>query len=206
MNFWKWLLKLSPAKASIPNPTPSTENLYNCNFPGGGHPIEMSVEQDNLIGSRVSFGIQNSVGRGTNGQLLRIRSKTSILCGCGHIASNLHAENEHGKSATRGIAGQCLYCAKECRELEEKGYISEADADRMSLVCTDCARMASGVLCCTRHCIAVEDGNGGVIYISRSERERQKQEELVHKILSPVFSFFCEPSQSQLPQPENNNA
>jgi phage pi2 protein 07 len=207
MNFWKWLFKVSPNNASNPNPSPSASDGYHYNVPANGsQPIEISVEQESIIGSCLSLGVQDSIGRGANGQLVRSRNKDSVLCGCGHPVSQLHAENEPGKPRKRGMAGKCFYCSKEYQKLRAKGLISEIEAERLSWVCSDCARLTiSGVLCCPQHYAAVEDGNGGVIYLGPDEQEQQKRKETLQKILAPFAALFIVPNQPQLPQPEDDD-
>ncbi len=202
MNFFKWLSKMSPYKASDPNPTPYSSNAYNDYFHDDTiHPIEMSVEQEDLIGSCFNAGVQAGIGRGAKGQLVSFRKNISVLCGCGHPVSQLHAENESGKSSKRGLAGKCFYCSKEFQKSVTKGLISEMEAERLSLVCTDCARMTiSGVLCCPRHFAAIEDEKGNTIFIGPDEMVQQSRKQTINKILAPFAALFSEPNQPQLPQ------
>ena len=202
MNFFKWFSKISPYKASDPNPSPCASNSSNDNFHDDTiHTIEMSVEVENIIGSCLNIGIQDSIGRGAKGQLVRFRKSISVLCGCGHPVSQLHAENESGKSSKRGLAGKCFYCSKELQKSMIKGLISEMEAERLSLVCTDCARITiSGVLCCPRHFAAIEDEKGNTVYIGPEEIVQQDRKETVKKILAPFAALFSEHTQPQLPQ------
>lgn len=207
MNFWKWLFKISPDKASNPNPSPSASDAYRYTVPAdGGQPIEASFEQENIIGSCLSLGVQNNIGRRSNGQLVRFLNKDSVLCGCGHPVSQLHAENEHGKPRKRGLAGKCLYCSKEYQKLLAKGLISEIDAERLSWVCSDCAQLTiSGVLCCPQHYATIVDTNGNAIYLGPDEQLKQSRKELIQKILVPLSTLFMEPNQPQLPPPRDAN-
>lgn len=188
MTFWKWLFKLSPDKASDPNPSPTDVNTSA----GVNRPIEMFVEQEAVLGMGSTFGYQNSAGRGTNG-LERYRKRFSVLCGCGHVVSQLHAEHTPGKPPQKGLGGKCYHCEKDLQKMFKKGLIPEAEAERQALVCSDCAKMVSGFLCCPKHYIEVTDENGDTVYLGPDDQLKQKRKETIQKILTPFAVLFSEP-------------
>ncbi|MFA6186347.1 MAG: hypothetical protein WC770_03925 [Phycisphaerae bacterium] len=204
--FLNWLYKRSPHNAADPNPS-ATPYDQDANIPRNeSRPIEMAIEQDVIIGLPLSFEDEDTIARGTNGELIRSHKKISILCGCGHIASQLHAENEAGKSPKRGIAGKCLYCEKEFQKMLKKGLISEIEHERQSLVCTDCAKLAiSGILCCPRHYAAIGDENGNIVYLDPDEQAKQSRKDIQKQILMPFATLFIKQNQPKPPSSSDIN-
>lgn len=205
--FLNWLYKRSSHNAADPNPSAMPYDQDTNGIPSNeSRPIEISIEQDVIIGLPLSFWDEDTIARGTNGELIRSHKKNSILCGCGHIASQLHAENEHNKSPKRGIAGKCPYCEKEFQKMLRKGLISEIEAERQSLVCTDCAKLTiSGILCCPKHYAAIGDENGNIVYLDPDEQAKQKREDLQKQILMPFAALLMKSNQSKLPPSSNIN-
>ena len=124
--FLNWLYKRSPHNAADPNPSamPYDQDVNDIPF-NESQIIEMSIEQDVIIGIPLSFGDEDTIARGPNRELIRSHKKISILCGCGHIPSQLHAEKDAGKSLDPAIekmnelvehyaeTSRPMYCAKQ---------------------------------------------------------------------------------------------
>jgi len=204
--FLNWLYKRSPHNAADPNPsaTPYDQDANDIPY-NKSHPIETFIDQEAFLGSILNFGIQKGIERDANGQLIRFHKRLSIVCGCGHIVSQLQAENEHGKSPKKGLEGICFFCEQELQKMVKKGKITEIEAQRQSSVCSECARMVSGVLCCPKHYVEVSDENGNTVYISKNEHDEQGRKKITQKILMPIALLFTEPVQPQLPEPEDTN-
>ena len=192
---WHWILKRSPQNASNPNPTPIPQPP-NAGTPGGGTaPIDISADEEVIWGVDLPFGEQDSAGKGPLGELIKSRKSFSAIGACGHVMS-INTREEQPKQHIRTIAGICYYCKNELSELLSKGLISPIDAQRLSLVCNECARTTvSGKLSCPRHYMAVKDGVGGELYLGPEEQEQQKREATVSKILLPLISLISDKEQ-----------
>lgn len=194
-----WIVKSSAKNAANPNPPafPATPNVGG-QFPIQQPPIEVAMEQEAIIGTDISLGHQDIASYGPSGELIRQRKNMSILCGCGHIVSQLQPTQEEGKSPLPGIGGKCFYCELELNEWALKGLIAPYEAQRQSLVCSNCAKITlSGKLCCPTHCTATIDGNGNTIYLGPDDQARQQElaeqqarQETVQKIVKPFMSLF----------------
>ncbi len=202
--FFNWLKKGSPNNAANPNPKAAAYNTANNNTFGPAiTPLEISSQQEIVLGSFINIGNQDLASRGPNGEMLYSYKNLSFLAGCGHVISQLHAQNESGKTPIRGVGGRCLYCDAKYQQMAAKGLMSLDEADRRSLVCSECARVTvSGILCCPMHYTAIGDGNGNFVYLGPQEIEDQKRKDLVNKILSPFTSFLPRP---QLPNIEDKD-
>jgi len=197
-----WLIKGSAKNAANPNPaaTPASPN-FNRGFPGHIPPIEVAVEQDLIMGTNLSLGQQDSVAEGPNGELIRSHRNMSILCGCGHIVSQLQPTQEQGKAPVRGIAGKCFYCDIEFNELMSKGLIAPFDAERQSLACSDCAKITvSGKLCCPKHYIAIIDEGGKTIYLDPEEQEQRVEQQARQETIQMIFKPFIALLSEQKPE------
>ena len=200
-----WLIKGSAKNATNPTPTatPATPN-FSGEFPGQSPPIELAVEQDLIMGTNLSLGRQDSVAEGPNGELIRSHKNVSILCGCGHIVSQLQPTQEQGKAPVRGIAGECFYCDIEFNELMSKRLITAFDVERRSSVCSDCAKITvSGKLCCPKHYIAITDANGGIMYLGLDDQIKQQQlaeEQARNDVIQKVFVSFTSLFSEQKPE------
>lgn len=203
-----WLVKGSAKNAANPDPaaTPASQN-FSGEFPGQVSPIEVAMEQDLIMGTTLSLGQQDSVAEGPNGELIRSHKNMSILCGCGHIVSQLQPTQEQGKAPVRGIAGKCFYCDIEFGELKSKGLITAFEAERQSLVCSDCAKITlSGKLCCPKHYIATTDESGNTIYLGPDDQIEQQQlaeQQARDKIIQKVFKSFTALLSGQKPEQTN---
>ena len=196
-----WVVKSSAKNAANPNPpvTPATPNVGG-EFGGQQPPIEVAMEQEAIIGTDISLGRQDSVGYGPGGVLITQHKNMSILCGCGHIVSQLQPAQEERKAPFPGIGGKCFYCELELNEWALKGLISPFEAQRQSLVCSNCAKITlSGKLCCPKHYTATIDENGNTIYLGPDDQARQQElaeqqarQETVQKILKPFMWLFLE--------------
>ena len=205
-SFYNWLNKGSAQKAADPAPKPACHVPDNSNFQGQVIPFEFNTQEDIIIGSGINLGKKNIRLQGPNGDFYFHHKSFSVLCGCGHLVSQLQPESEHGKTPKRGISGKCLYCETQYQEMVLQGQMEIIEAERKSLICSECARMTvSGILCCPRHCVRVADENGQVVYWDPEEQERQRRKEIISKIFSPFVFLLTEQSNPQLPSPEDND-
>lgn len=99
----------------------------------------------------------------------------------------VNEENKH----IRGIAGKCYCCSLELQALLDRGEISVFEADRLSYVCTDCAKMTtSGRLCCPKHYTPAADPDGNVCYLDPEQAETDSRKNMVKRILTGVALPF----------------
>jgi len=202
-----WLRKQSPLNAANPNPGTSPYNPGDYNTPpGGAQPIEISNEEEVTLGLNMRLGQQDSVVRGPTDELLRSRKDVYALCGCGHIAYQVQAKNKPGQQPVRGIAGKCAYCEGDFQEPLAKGLITLLEAERQSLVCSECARLTtSGVLSCPKHCVAMTEDNGQTVYLGPEEQTQLDRKQTTQKILTPFIWLFSDQNQKQITDQDRKN-
>jgi len=206
--FWEWVLKRSPQNAAKPNVQPNPiDSVDNINIPTGTEPFETYIETESILGGPIKIGSEEGTLRGPNGQLIRAHNKISILLGCHHSVAQFQALDQEDRHI-RGIDGKCYYCDLEVQELLQKGQITVFDAERLSLVCTDCGKITnSGQLCCPRHYTAVSNPDGTKTYLSPEDAEAQNRKNTANTILSTIALLFRQNSQ-EIPQEncqEQNN-
>ena len=202
--FFNWLTKSSVKNAANPKPAPHIPDSSAAQGPM--RPLEYNTREEIIIGSTINISTQDVLLKGPNGELVRSHKNLSVLCGCGHLISQLQPETEKGKSPKRGLSGKCLYCEDQFQEMVLKGKMTPMEAERRALVCSECARVTlSGVLCCPKHYISVADGSGQIVYLGPEEQEQRKREEIIGKIFSPFISVLTDQDNRQLPGPEDNN-
>jgi len=206
--FWEWVLKRSPQNAAKPNVQPNAiDSVGNINIPTGTEPLETYIDTESILGGPIKIGSEEGALKGPDGQLIRAHNKISILLGCDHIVTQFQASDQDGHHV-RGIAGKCSKCFQEMAELLQKGQITVFDAERLSLVCTDCGKITnSGQLCCPRHYTAVSNPDGTKTYLSPEDAEEQNRKYTANTILSTIALLFGQNSQ-ELPQEncqEQNN-
>jgi hypothetical protein len=190
---WKWAVNRSPKNAAIPDvrphPAGDTENTPQT---PGVQPIETNMESQSFIGLLARLGKQENLFRSPDGELVRASDQTWILLGCGHVAGQVQAIDEKHRHI-RGIAGICARCLRENQRLLEKRQISPFDAERLSLVCTDCAKITvSGQLCCPRHYTAMTAPDGSVAYLDTEQAEEIERQDTIRRALGIANLLFGE--------------
>ena len=128
--FWDWLFKRSPCNALNPNvqgnpSDPATEATWGPR----DYPIETNILRQPIAGSVTELVTVETAARTSDGQLVTQRIPLALSLGCGHIVSQMQAEDREGKHI-RGIAGPCAFCAKELQEAVCAGKIDVKSADR----------------------------------------------------------------------------
>jgi hypothetical protein len=205
-NLWKWLYKRSPFNPhNMPVPNPGTGPSPDRTTPARAQPLEIGTTRQPIVGSLAEFvSIQSSV-RGVEGELATSEVSLAILLGCHHIVSQLQAEDKDGRHI-RGIAGRCVYCSQEMQAAIASGQIDPQTADRLSLICTDCAALtASGHLCCPKHRVAVSSPDGKPIYFGPDDIEAQRKHDVMNKVWVPfMFLFGKDPQQPSAPDLKEN--
>jgi len=192
-----------------------------------GQPIETFIDCQSVIGGLSRLETTESALRDSLGQLIRTRNTTGLLIGCGHIIyqfqpvdeknkqikgtgksyyRNLGPQQEQDESSAfigeenrhiKGIAGKCRYCSLELQALLDQGEISVFDADRLSYVCTDCAKMAtSGHLCCPKHYTSAADSDGNTCYLDPEQAEVDSRKNMVKRILTGIALLFLSDAKS----------
>lgn len=182
---WDFLFQGSPHNAA--NPDPYAQSNTNNSSPSGqqGKLIEEFVEFESVAGMHLNYGRKESGFIGPHGQLLRSKENISLIIGCG---CKIDADKNSGKK----IAGVCQFCKEENLKELQKGKITLFNAERLSLVCTDCARRsASGLLCCPRHATRVQTEEGE-IYADPQQLEDIERKNTIQKIISPFIQLFTE--------------
>ncbi len=205
---WEWLFNRSPKNAAIPDvqPGPAGDTVNSAQLPGA-QPVEINVDFQSCIGLLSRLSKEDRLMRGPDGEVVRISDQVGILLGCNHVVTQLQAVDEKGRHV-RGIAGPCTGCFGEYQKLLEKGQISAFDAERLSLVCTDCGKITvSGQLCCPKHYTSVVGPDGSAIYVDQQQAREMKRQDTVRTALGIVNFLFGE-DQPQIPdkQEKEKNA
>lgn len=206
--FWHWLFNRSPRNAATPKvqpippmtvPSPGTQD--------GSCPIETNIRTESIVGLLSKLGVVESASRGPDGQLITAEDKFALILGCGHLVDQVQAVDREGEHI-RGIAGQCEYCVRKNQELLSKGKISIFDAERLSLVCSDCGKTTtSGLLCCPKHYREVVNPDGTKSYLDPGQSQQIERQQAIQMPLRFIAGLFGEegrqPSQSKQ-EPEDN--
>jgi len=193
--FWGWLLQRSPQNADRPDiQQQAFDTVADVGFPAGAQPIEISSETESLVDSPIKLGSVDAASKGSEGQLIRAHNSLVVILGCGHAVKQSQAADDDERHI-RGIAGRCPYCFAEIEELIAKGKVEimPFDAERLSLVCSDCGKITtSGFLCCPRHYKDVPNPDGTVTYLGPEDAEEQARQNTAKAILSALGSLVSE--------------
>ena len=203
---WRWIFNRSPQNAVKPNVQSNPIEDFDLNkIPAGARPIETVLNNEYMVGSPIGIISAQSAMKGTDGQLLRIQNQPSVLLGCGHLVGQMQQADD-GK---RYPIGKCYYCDLENQQLLQKGKISVFDAERLSLVCSECGKItSSGQLCCPKHYVALTDPDGTTSYLSQEQVIEEKKNSIVRSVLGSLAMLLGEDvqEQPQANQEEHRNA
>lgn len=192
------LTKRSSRNAGMPNTHPG--QLAESNEPqmpeDGSMVLESLTETENIAGFTLEIGNKDYTVITPQRQLHRVIQSTSVILGCGHYINKTDKNAPEG-NADYKIAGMCHYCRAENLLLFKQGLITSYDADRLSLVCTCCARMTeSGLLCCHKHSHKIPQPDGTKTYIDQQQMENVNREQTISRILKPFSQLFCSDDKS----------
>lgn len=206
--FWGWLWNRSPQNAAQPNPTSPFEQQASGQASAfSNRPFETYIEIQSIQGFVTKVGWQESGIKTPDGGLFRTRENFALPIGCGHIVNQQQQEDQENRHV-RGIAGICFYCQQELLKALSRGEITPFDAERLSLVCSDCGKITvSGQLCCPKHYARLTGPDGSEVYLSPDDMKKQEQSQMVAKVLRPVLDLFLEEQQpkEQPQQQEKTN-
>jgi len=157
----------------------------------GCRPLECNTCTDSIAGFISKVGSTQAAWIGPDRELITTEDNLSVILGCGHRAGSVQDATEKRDKNPHQIGGQCHYCAIEYGKLLAKGKISIFDAERLSLVCSDCAKITtSGLLCCPKHYVKLTGADGQEIYLDREQAcrlDRQRTAAMVLGFLAGVF-------------------
>jgi len=200
---WDWLINRSPKNAAMPDVQPGpASDTANTTQPPGAQVVETNLAFQSCMGLLSRLGKEDSLLRGPDGNLVRVNEQVGILLGCGHVVTQLQAVDEKGRHV-RGIAGVCDGCFGENCRLLQKGRISALDAERLSLVCTDCGKITvSGHLSCPKHYSTVITPDGTPNYIDAEQAKEMKRQDTVRTALGIIKFLFGE-GQQEIPDKQD---
>jgi len=184
-----------------PNPT-STAGWSSSGLPL--QPRECNVEVYSIGGLQNELSQVERRYRSADGGIVRhYEDRRSLVAGCGHTAVP-RQDNSEKYPDHRGIGGLCSFCLREYYSLVEKGQMDPLEAERLSIVCTDCARMSvSGHLCCPRHRKAMVMPDGTTQYIDPDTAKSMSRQNTMAKALHAATWLFTEPQNPQEPKTPN---
>ena len=206
LKLWNWTFHRSPQNAVQPTVQPHPiQGIDPPTMPAGAQPIDQYVETDSILGGPISIGFEQNAAKGPLGELIRARNNSLLLLGCYHVVGQSQATDKED-CHVRGIAGKCFYCELELQLLFNKGEISYLDAERLSLVCTDCGQItSSGKLCCPKHYAIVTSPDGTKTYLDPEDVEKQERQKTVGTILGSLAVLFSDESPEINIKDENND-
>jgi len=208
MSIWNYIFRRSQQNAAKADAryNPPEDTLDGCT-PGVGQRIETNLETESIQGLFTRFVSVDGAIKHRDGQLITTRNTIAVLLGCSHVVTQLQAVDQEDQHI-RGIAGKCYYCDEEIQPLIRKGQISPLDAERLSLVCSDCGKITvSGRLCCPKHYAAITNPDGTTVYLGPKDVQEQQRQSTVKMVLDSVASLFgqVDPKTPQENPQENNN-
>ncbi|MDI6449139.1 hypothetical protein [Anaerobaca lacustris] len=198
------LFRRSPKNAATPNvqpAPPATSAQSSASAPI--EPLERNVEVRSIRGLLNDLHRLDGRYRSAEGELIsRCEAEEGIVLTCGHIGTAFRPSPEKDRAET-WIAGLCTYCVREYQSLVEKGELDALQAERLSLICNECARMTtSGHLCCPRHSTKVTAEDGSTKYIDPDTAKSASRQSTIVKALSVLQYLFGDP---QNPQKQGTN-
>ena len=195
---WEILFFRSPAQAAKPNVTPQPpDEPFTPSIPEQQQPIERSYDIDSF--DSLKMGTSDSAGKDAFGQLVRGHTTHHVQLGCHHLVSQIQPTQTETQQIIRGVAGGCYYCQLEIQQEQQRriaageSLVPPDDAIRLTLVCSECARMSvSGKLCCPRHSRIMDDGGGTRVCYGVDELESEAKKASLMRILTPLLGLFTE--------------
>jgi len=161
--------------------------------PSSPRPIDVCSDEDIVLGLDIRLGNYESVAMGPDGEYHRAKQNISVLCGCGHIIRSTPAQESSeskNQQPNRKLEGECYYCSQEYAVLVLRGKLSPAEAQRLSLVCSDCARVTvSGRLACRKHTEAITDDTGQTVFLGPDDQIQYQRQKTMHRFTG-ILAFF----------------
>ncbi len=189
---WRFFLGRSHGQAAGSTP-PNTAYGVPGQQPPSPRPIDACSNEDIILGLDIRLGNYESVAMGPDGEYHRTKQNISLLCGCGHIIKSTpdqESSESKNQQPNRKLEGECYYCSQDHAPLVLSGALSPAEAQRLSLVCSDCARVTvSGKLACRKHTEAIMDESGQTVFLGQDDQIQYRRQKTLHKFMG-VLSFF----------------
>lgn len=205
---WNWLWNRSPHNAAQPNSAaPSDQQPSGQDLASSVRTFETYIETQSIQGFFTKVGWKESGVKTPDDELYRTRDNSALLLGCGHLVGQQQQVDQQDRHI-KGIAGICSYCFADMQKSLARGEITPFDAERLSLVCSDCGKIAvSGQLCCPKHYARLIGPDGKEVYLGPDDIKKQEQHRLIAKVLGPVLDLFLEdgPTAEQPKQQEKDN-
>jgi len=198
MTFLDILLRRSSKNAAVPKVQPGPPPASTWSNAGAPiRPLERNIEVNRVVGLLNEQCHVETRYMGADGELIYcIEDHGGLVLGCGHHGTAHISVKE--ATCGRGIAGVCVYCAREYQPLVEKGEIDALQAERLSLVCNECARMTTaGHLCCPRHATKVTAEDGTIQYIDPDTAKSAARQNTIAKAVGALMCLFGEPQEQQ---------
>ncbi len=201
MNLFDILAKQSSLNTINPDPNAQSQPGSG-QLPGHVRRRERAYVIEEFLGIIPQMGRLDSALE-LDGELIRTRQYTSILCGgCGHIVQV--QDRDKPEKSLRVVEGICQFCEEAYVKVYQNNnsLITPEEIHRRSLVCSDCAKITeSGTLCCPNHYAKVKDDEGKSQYLDPNDQEEQDRKQVVQGILTPFLSLFGENEVTQNDNP-----
>ena len=161
-------------------------------------PVDVCHEETVIPGLDYNTGTFQSVSIGPDGEYRRVTRHVNIMCGCGRIIYHNPAQTQPTKEKHKlglKLEGICFYCIQDHDPLVLSGVMSPAEAKRLSLVCSDCARVTvSGKLACRKHTEAITDETGQTIFLGPDDQIQYQRQKTLHRFTGILAFLITEES------------
>ena len=162
------------------------------NLPPGCMPIESLYDMDQIPGTSRNIGSQLRIFATPANELVTANRRIGIRAGCGHLLFRTQ-RMVTPQETEQGIGGVCADCVTEASQLLEQNHITIAQAEEMSLYCTDCASHCQGCLrsnLCIRHTQLFQEITGSCIPLCPKCYERAEKQKFLNKIITTALLPF----------------
>ena len=200
---WHWLTGRSSRNTATPAGPPMQPPAPGASgWPGTGiplQPLERSIEIASMGGLFNELRHEENRYRGPGGEIIHCcDDRRYILAGCGHPVTMGQIVTDGKHDQGRHLGGLCVYCVREYQPFVERGQLDPLEAERLSMVCSDCAQMTtSGHLSCPRHRIAVVKPTGTTQYVDKDTAKSMARKNAVGKAVHTLAWLFGAPQETE---------
>jgi len=164
---------------------------------------ESSLDVENIAGTPIAFGTEESISVDSKGNSKNIRKKQGHILGSGLLVTSLTPIVRDGITSP-GVEGACFICKQEAALLLAENSISLEDAYRLSLFDTGSGAQCQG--CgrkdiCIRHCRPFEDSAGTIANLCPECTQEAQHQKWFQSAVNMLLSPFAD-DVKKLPPPD----
>lgn len=154
---------------------------------------ESSLDVENIAGTPIAFGTEESISVDSKGNSKNIRRKQGHILGSDLLVTSLNPTVKDGITSP-GVGGKCKNCLQEAALLLEANLISLEEAHRLSLFDTSSGSQcqACGRRLCCKHCRPFEGSGGAVANLCPECTEAAQHKKWFNTALNILVSPFTD--------------